>query len=193
MSDTAITHPTLAGALWPATRGNRLLRAALLAVLGSALLAISARVQVPFWPVPMTLQTGVVLLLGAALGGRLAVATVLLYLAEGALGLPVFAGGGGPAYLAGPTGGYLAGFLVAAAAVGSLVERGWSRSLASSALAMILGDVLIFACGLAWLSSLIGLDKAIAAGLLPFLAGEALKIALAAALLPAAWKLLARR
>lgn len=192
MTDSTTTPTTLAGALWPATAGNRLLRATLLAVLGSALLAISAKVQVPFWPVPMTLQTGVVLLLGAALGWRLAAATVLLYLAEGALGLPVFAGGAGPAYLAGPTAGYLAGFLVAAAAVGWLVERGWSRSLASSALAMLLGDLLIFACGLAWLSTLIGFDKAVAAGLLPFLAGEALKIALAAALLPAAWKLLSR-
>lgn len=193
MSDSTITHPTLAGALWPATSGNRLLRGALLAVLGSALLAISAKVQVPFWPVPMTLQTGVVLLLGAALGWRLAASTVLLYLAEGAFGLPVFAGGAGPAYLLGPTGGYLAGFLAAAVAVGWLVERGWGRSLASSALAMLLGDLLIFACGLAWLSTLVGFETAVGAGLLPFLAGEAVKIALAAALLPTAWKFLARR
>ncbi|MEX2629148.1 MAG: biotin transporter BioY [Tistlia sp.] len=193
MSDNTTTPTTLAGALWPARADNRLLRGLLLAVLGSALLTISAKIQVPFWPVPMTLQTGVVLLLGAALGWRLAAATVLLYLAQGALGLPVFAAGGGAAYLLGPTGGYLAGFLVAAVAVGWLVERGWSRSLASSALAMLLGDLLIFACGLAWLSALVGFEAAVAAGLLPFLAGEAVKVALAAALLPAAWKLLKRR
>lgn len=193
MSDTTITHRTLAGALWPATEGNRLLRGLLLTVLGSVLLVVSAKIQVPFWPVPMTLQTGVVVLLGAALGWRLAGSAVLLYLAQGALGLPVFAGGAGPAYLLGPTGGYLVGFLVAAVAVGWLVERGWSRTLASSAAALLLGDLLIFACGLGWLSLLVGLEQALAAGLLPFLAGEAVKIALAACLLPYAWKLLSRR
>lgn len=193
MSDTTITHRTLAGALWPETEGNRLLRASLLVLLASALLTVSAKVQVPFWPVPMTLQTGVVVLLGAALGWRLAGSAVLLYLAQGALGLPVFAGGGGPAYLLGPTGGYLAGFLVAAVAVGWLVERGWSRTLASSAAALLLGDLLIFACGLGWLSLLVGVEQALAAGLLPFLAGEAVKIALAACLLPYAWTLLSRR
>jgi biotin transport system substrate-specific component len=96
-----------------------------LAVIGSILLTISAKIQVPFWPVPMTMQTLVVLVLGVAYGWRLAGATVLLYLAQGALSLPVFAGGGGLAYMSGPTGGYLVGFLLAAVAVGWLAERGW--------------------------------------------------------------------
>lgn len=192
MSLSSTPTTTLAQTLWPATGGLRVLRTLLLIVAGSALLTLSAKTQVPFWPVPMTLQTGVALALGAALGWRLAGATVLAYLAQGALGLPVFAGGAGLAYLAGPTGGYLVGFLVAAVATGWLAERGWDRTLVTSFAAMLLGDVLLFACGLGYLSTLIGVEQAIAAGLLPFLAGEALKIALATALLPAAWHLLRR-
>jgi hypothetical protein len=123
-------RPTLAATLWPQQAASRIARFAALAIGGALALAMSAKAQVPFYPVPMTLQTLVVLAIGAAFGARLAAATVLLYLAEGVLGLQVFAGASaGPAYMAGPTGGYLVGFLVAAALVGWLAERGWDRSL----------------------------------------------------------------
>jgi biotin transport system substrate-specific component len=162
-------------------------------VIGSALLAISAKVQVPFWPVPMTMQTFVVLLMGAVLGWRLAGASVLAYLAQGAIGLPVFAGGAGLAYMAGPTGGYLAGFLLGAVAVGWLAEQGLGRTVTTTALAFLIGQVAIFGLGVAWLAGFIGLDKAIAAGLTPFLLAEAFKMALACTVLPLIWKAAARR
>lgn len=188
MTTATLTHRNLAEALWPATSANRVLRAVLMIVAGSLLLTVSAKIQVPFWPVPMTMQTGVVLVLGAALGWRMAGATVAAYLAQGAMGLPVFAAGGGIAYLAGPTGGYLIGFFAAAVVVGWLAERGWDRSLVTAFAAMLIGNVVIFTLGVGYLSTLIGFQTAIAAGLVPFLAGEALKIALATALLPFAWR-----
>ena len=187
-----VAHATLAEVLWSPAAGSSAVRAIVLAVIGSLLLTISAKIQVPFWPVPMTMQTFVVLVLGVAYGWRLAGATVLLYLAQGALGLPVFAGGGGLAYMAGPTGGYLAGFLLAAVPVGSLAERGWARSAPSTLAAMLIGTAIIFGCGIAWLATLIGLPQAISAGLVPFLLSEAVKIALATALVPSAWRLMRR-
>lgn len=192
MAQQGVAQATLADVLWSPAAGSTAVRAIVLAVIGSLLLTVSAKIQVPFWPVPMTMQTFVVLVLGVAYGWRLAGATVLLYLAEGALGLPVFAGGGGLAYMAGPTGGYLAGFLLAAIAVGWLAERGWARSAASTLAAMLIGTAIIFACGVAWLATLIGLPQAISAGLVPFLLSEAVKIALATALVPSAWRLLRR-
>jgi biotin transport system substrate-specific component len=130
----------------------------------------------------MSMQNFVVLALAAAYGSRLAVATVLAYLAEGALGLPVFVSGGGLAYFAGPTTGYLAGYVVAAVVVGTLAERGWMRTLSGALAVFVLGDVIIMALGLAWLTTLIGFDKALVAGVVVFLPAEALKIALATAL-----------
>jgi biotin transport system substrate-specific component len=187
-----VAYATLTDTLWSPAAGSNIARAIVLAVIGSILLVISAKIQVPFWPVPMTMQTLVVLVLGVAYGWRLAGATVLLYLAQGALGLPVFAAGGGLAYMAGPTAGYLVGFLLAAVAVGWLAERGWDRSVRVTLAAMLVGTVIIFACGIAWLSTLIGLPQAISAGLVPFLLSEAVKIALATALVPFAWRLLQR-
>jgi biotin transport system substrate-specific component len=184
--------PTLAHAVWSPVGSSPATRAIVLALIGTALLTLSAKIQVPFWPVPMTMQTFVVLVLGMAYGWQLAGATVLLYLAQGALGLPVFAGGGGIAYMAGPTGGYLAGFLLAAVAVGWLAEHGWDRTAPRTLAAMLIGTAMIFACGIAWLATLIGLPQAIGAGLVPFLLGEAVKIALATAILPFAWRLLQR-
>ena len=169
-------------------------KAAVAAVLGSALLAISAKVQVPFYPVPMTMQTVAVLVLGMAYGSRLAAATVLLYLAEGLAGLPVFAGpAAGPAYMMGPTAGYLAGFVLAAYVIGWLAERGWDRTPVKAVTAMAIGHALLFVPGVAWLAVLFGMDKAIAVGLTPFLAASLLKTALGAALMQAAWKVVARR
>jgi biotin transport system substrate-specific component len=188
----AVAQATLADALWSPGAGSSAARAIVLALIGSILLTVSAKNQVPFWPVPMTMQTFVVLVLGVAYGWRLAGATVLFYLAQGALGLPVFAAGGGLAYLAGPTGGYLVGFVLAAIAVGWLAERGWDRSVPCTLAVMLIGTAIIFACGVGWLSTLIGLPRAISGGLAPFLLSEAVKVALATALVPFAWRFLQR-
>ena len=134
---------TLAAKLWPAERGARLARNIALAFGGALALLLSAKTQVPFYPVPMTLQTLVLLALSAAYGARLAGATLALYLAEGLAGLPVFAGAtAGPAYMMGPTGGYLAGYLVAAVLIGWLADRGWDRSGPRLLAAMSLGHIL---------------------------------------------------
>jgi len=165
----------------------------ILVVLGSVLIAGSAWVQIrlPFTPVPITGQTFAVVLIGALYGARRGVATVLAYLAQGALGLPVFAGGAaGLAYILGPTGGYLLGFILAAALVGLLAERGWDRRPVLTALAMTLGTAALFIPGLLWLGFFLGWDNVLAAGLIPFLPGAVLKIALATALLPLGWKAL---
>lgn len=197
MTQHATTHLTLADAVWPSQRVGPWLRNGTLAVLGSLLLWASAKIQIPFYPVPMTMQTFAVLALGMAYGWRLGGATLLLYLAEGAVGLPVFAGtpekGLGPAYMLGPTGGYLLGFLLAAAACGWLAERGWDRHVAKTAAAMLIGNAIIYVPGLLWLGGLLGWDKPILEwGLTPFLLGDVTKLALAAALLPAVWKLIRR-
>ena len=188
-------HPTLIGSAWPGAAGSWL-RMAILAIAGTVLLTVSAKIQVPFYPVPMTMQTFAVLVIGMAYGWKLGGATVALYLAEGAAGLPVFAGtpekGVGLAYMAGPTGGYLAGFVLAAGIAGRLGEKGWDRSIPMTLAAMVIGTVIIFAPGYVWLALLIGSEKAWAFGVLPFLLGEVFKIALAAAVLPGAWKLIAR-
>lgn len=160
----------------------------MLVAFGVILLAVSSKVQVPFWPVPMTLQTSVVLLIGATYGLRNATSTLLSYIAAGAVGLPVFASGAGVAYMAGPTGGYLVGFLAAAMVMCWLADRGWGRGLASAVLMLLLGQVVIFGFGVAWLAALIGPAKAVAGGLLPFLPAEVLKTGLAAAVLAASWK-----
>ena len=158
---------------------------------GSILLALSAHIKVPFYPVPVTMQTMVVLMIGMAFGPRLGFATIMAYLAQGAMGLPVFAGGAGLAYMAGPTGGYLFGFAVAAIVTGFLAEKGWGKSVGSTALAMVIGNIVIYAFGVTYLSSIVGgFDKAIQFGLAPFIYGDLLKIVIATAALPLAWKYL---
>lgn len=191
-------HPTLLDTLWHADTGvNRVLRATLLAFVGTLLLTLAAKTQVPFYPVPMTMQTFVVLAIGMAYGWRLGGATVLLYLAEGAMGLPVFAGtpekGLGLAYMMGGTGGYLIGYVFAAMATGWLAEKGWDRSIFGTASAMLVGNVIIYVPGLLYLGMLFGWDKPIFAwGLTPFLLGDAVKLALAAGVMPLAWKAVAK-
>ena len=158
---------------------------------GSILLALSAHIKVPFYPVPVTMQTMLVLMIGMAFGPRLGFATIMAYLAQGAMGLPVFAGGAGLAYMAGPTGGYLFGFAVAAIVTGLLAENGWGKSVGSTALAMVIGNIVIYAFGVTYLSSIVGgFDKAIQFGLAPFIYGDMLKIVIATAALPLAWKYL---
>lgn len=190
----ATTAP-LVDLIWPA-RERDFVRKAALVVLGSALLWASARAQVPMWPVPMTMQSFVVLVIGFAYGARLGMATVLFYLAQGALGFPVFAGtpekGIGLAYMMGTTGGYLAGFVLSAGLCGWLAERGWGSSLATLAGAMTLGSLVLFVPGVLWLATFVGFDKAIAFGLSPFVAGIVVKGALGVAVLLAANRQLAK-
>jgi biotin transport system substrate-specific component len=173
-----------------------------LAIAGSILLIISAKVQVPMWPVPMTMQSFVVLFLGAALGPRLGAASVALYLAQGFSGMPVFAmpGAGGPAYFLGATGGFLLSFIPAAYIAGAFANKG--ASLARVALGMTLAHSLILALGMAWLAWLaqlasgatgVGLSRAFAAGVEPFILGSVVKVALATALVAAGWSLVRRR
>jgi len=188
--------PTLAQALWPSDA--KALRGLVLVLVGTAVLWASAKIQVPFYPVPMTLQTLAVLGLGMAYGWRLAFATLLLYLAEGTLGLAVFAGtpekGIGVAYMLGPTGGYLLGFLLAATLCGWLAERGWDRNVVTTALAMLLGNIVIYLPGLLWLGAVVGWDKPVLEwGLTPFLLGDATKLVLAALILPGLWRLFGRK
>lgn len=196
---------TLAGEIFPATQPrSAVLRNVALAVAGSLLLIAAAKIKVPFWPVPMTLQTLAVLVLGAAYGSRLGSATVALYIAYGLAGLPVFTNtppvAPGPLYLLGPTGGFLAGFVLAAAIAGWASARG--ASLLRLAGGLILADVVLMLVGCLWLAfgaqlaggaTGTGLAKAFALGVQPFLLGETLKIALAACLATAGWSLLARR
>lgn len=171
--------------LWPADRSDqKLVRAAVLALIGSLLLWASAKVQVPFYPVPMTMQTAVVFLLGIAYGPKLAVGTVLLYIAEGAMGLPVFAGtperGIGLPYILGPTGGYIASWLLAAAITGYVAERRQHWLAIGSS--VLVATLLIYLLGAAWLAGFVGVEKALALGVVPFLLGDAVKIALVTAI-----------
>jgi len=180
---------TLADVAWP--RAGTLQNVDLIA--GASLLtALAARIAIPVpWsPVPITGQTFAVLLSGAVLGARRGFAAQLLYLAEGAAGLPVFAGGAaGAAVLLGPTGGYLLAFPFAAALTGALAAQGWDRRFVTTAAAMLLGSAVIFALGLALLSRFIPSGRLLAAGLLPFLPGDLIKATLAAIAFPAAWRL----
>lgn len=153
-------------------------------------LMAQASLPLPFSPVPITGQTFAVLLVGAALGAKRGSASLLLYLLEGAAGLPVFAGGGaGAATLIGPTGGYLVGFVGAAWLVGALAGRGLDRRLPHALLAFLAGEAVIFLCGAALLAVYVGPANALPMGVIPFIPGELIKAALAAAALPAAWKL----
>ena len=159
---------------------------AALVVGGSLIVALAAQValRLPFSPVPVTGQTLAVLLVGATLGSRRGALSLLAYLFEGLIGLPVFAAGAsGPAYLLGPTGGYLVGFVAAAFVTGWLVERGWGRHVGRAVLAMLAGNAAIHLFGLSWLSLFVG-RQAVALGLFPFLVGDVAKIALGATLLP---------
>lgn len=167
-------------------------RNATLMLIGSLLLAISSKFQLPMPPVPFTMQSYVVLVLGMVMGARLAGATVLLYLFEGALGLPVFASGAGMAYMTGPTGGYLVGFFVAAVAVGHLSDMNFDRKLLTALLAMAIGTALIFIPGVLWMSHLFGMEKALNLGLHPFWFGMIFKLVLGALTLPLAWRLLGK-
>ena len=195
---------TLAGLGRPESGIGRAIYFPLLAILGSVAIGAAAQFQVPFYPVPMTLQTLAVLIVGGAFGWRLGAATVLLYLLEGAAGIPFFAGGAaGPAVLIGPTGGYLWGFVIQAALVGWLAERGFDRSAGKMLIATLLGGAILYIPGIFWLTLWImqaktmyapqAFEAALAGGLYPFVLGDIVKAALAAMSFPAAWMLLDRK
>ena len=202
MTATQLPMPTLSQTLWPVTQSSSFVRQAILAITGSLLLWVSAKIQVPLWPVPMTMQTYVVLALAAFMGRRLAVTTVLLYLLEGLAGLPVFAGSvAGPAYFVGTTTGYLVGFLLAAYMVGYMAERGWDRKILPALLMMTAGHVIIFISGLTWLIILnpkaLGLVDSLTfayqVGFQPFWLATILKTTLAMLTMPFLWQLVKSR
>jgi biotin transport system substrate-specific component len=176
--------------IWP----ERSLTRNMLLVLGTSLiLALSAQIALPlpFSPVPVTSQTLVVLLAGAMLGSQLGTLSVLVYITEGAMGLPFFAkGGAGIAYLRGVTGGYLVGFLAVAFVVGFLVERGFGRQFRTAVLAMVIGNIVLYVFGVPWLQNVlhISFSKALTLGFYPFIPGDAYKLGLASILLPKLWR-----
>ena len=186
-----LANATVADVLRPCEKRYAFVYDLALIIGGSLLIAVSAQIAIGY-PVPITAQTFAVLMISALLGARRGIACLLAYLAEGAAGLPVFAQGkAGLVTFAGPTGGYLVGFVVAAFVVGLLAEKGWDRRFRTTVLAMVIGNIIIYAFGLTWLALLVGAKSALAGGLYPFIPGDMLKIVLAAALLPSTWKLLA--
>ena len=153
-----------------------------IALSGSVLLALLTRlsIPVPFSPVPITGQTFGILFLGAVLGSRIGTLSIIMYISEGLIGLPVFAGGSmGFLYLLGPTGGYLIGFIPAVYLVGYLSERGWLNNFTFAFLTMIIGTTIIFIFGISWLAITAGFKTALSIGLYPYLPGAAVKIILA--------------
>ena len=161
----------------------------LTSIIGSCLLAISSKVQIPITPVPVTLQTLVLLVMSMFLGWRGAAGATSLYLFQGAIGLPVFAHGGGFIILFGPTGGYLFGFLIASIVVGGLAERRWDKSVVLTFITITIGTLIIYLFGVIWLSYLKDLNTAIVFGLLPFITPDILKICLGTCLVSAGWEL----
>ncbi|MGB3415716.1 MAG: biotin transporter BioY [Mesorhizobium sp.] len=189
----ATTMRPLASLALPREGASRLAMQLFLAVAGTLLLTLSAKTKVVLGPVDMNLQTLAVPLIAAAFGWRLGLATVLLYLAEGAAGFPVFQStpekGIGIAYMLGTTGGYLAGFVVIAAIVGWAADRGWDRNVFKLFGAMLVAEIIMMAMGYSWLATLIGAQGAWQFGVVPFIVGDLVKVALAASLVPAVWSL----
>jgi biotin transport system substrate-specific component len=204
MASNASTR-ALAPTLWQGET-NSVAREVLLVLAGTALIAIAAKIKVPFYPVPMTLQTLAIMLIAATYGLRLGTVTVIAYLLEGALGLPVFTNTppmvAGPAYFLGTTGGFLVGFVVIALVVGYAADRGWDRSIPKLLGSAVVAEVIMLALGFAWLAWFatlssgatgLGVAKAFAGGITPFLLGDALKIVLASLAVPAVWSLVGKR
>lgn len=188
---SAITARPLISVALPNDRTARLITQIVLAFGGTLLLTLSAKTKVVLGPVDMSLQTLAIFLISATFGMRLGVATLLLYLAEGAMGWPVFQGtpekGVGIAYMMGTTGGYLAGFVVAAAIVGWAADRGWDRSIFKFLGALLVAEFAIMLLGFAWLATIIGAEKSWQFGVLPFIVPDLIKVGIAAALMPAIW------
>ncbi|QIA24736.1 biotin transporter BioY [Mesorhizobium sp. AA22] len=192
----ATTMRPLVSLALPEKGAARLATQLLLAIVGTLVLTLSAKTRVLLGPVDISMQTLAVFLIAAAFGMRLGVATLLLYMAEGAMGLPVFQGtpekGIGVAYMLGSTGGYLAGFVVMAAIVGWAGDRGWDRHPIKLFNAILVAEIIMMAMGFAWLALLIGPEKSWQFGVVPFIVGDLIKVGLAASLVPAVWSLLKR-
>ncbi|RWM75495.1 MULTISPECIES: biotin transporter BioY [Mesorhizobium] len=192
----ATTMRPLVSLALPEKGAARLAMQLLLAIVGTLVLTLSAKTRVLLGPVDISMQTLAVFLIAAAFGMRLGVATLLLYMAEGAMGLPVFQGtpekGIGVAYMLGSTGGYLAGFVVMAAIVGWAADRGWDRHPIKLFNAILVAEIVMMAMGFAWLALLIGPEKSWQFGIVPFIVGDLIKVGLAASLVPAVWSLLKR-
>ena len=183
--------PTIYTRTFPGTAGW--LRDVILILLGALLVAALAQIEIPlpFTPVPITGQTFGVLLVGAALGSKRGAASLISYLMLGTICLPFFAGGAhGLNILIGATGGYLIGFIIAAYVIGFLAEKGLERNVRTSIIPFLVGTGIIYICGVAWLTVVLGsFTHALTAGLFPFLIGDTIKLFAAALILPAAWKL----
>ena len=203
MAVTLTTPNTLLGVFQPRGDAARLASNLATVVLGTLLITICAKINVPVWPVPVTLQGFAIAALAAAFGLRIGVATVALYLLEGAVGLPVFASGGGIAYLVGPTGGFLIGFLVMAAIIGCAADKGASGKPLTLFAAMVAADAVLLVLGFAWLLVFSGnagwidqnnvVASAFAGAIQPFIIWDVLKMALAALTVTGAWNILAKR
>ncbi|MET3926380.1 biotin transporter BioY [Devosia sp. 2618] len=203
MAVTLTTPNTLLGVFQPKGEAAKLASNLATVVLGTLLITLCAKINVPVWPVPVTLQSFAIVALTAAFGLRIGVATVALYLLEGALGLPVFATGGGLAYLVGPTGGFLLGFLVLAAIVGYAADKGASAKPLTLFAAMVFGEAVLLALGFVWLLALSGnagwidqnnvVASAWAGAVQPFIVWDILKMALAALTVSGAWSLFGKR
>ncbi|MFD1252851.1 Biotin transporter BioY [Devosia equisanguinis] len=199
MAVTLTTPNTLLGVFQPKGNVAKLATNLATVVLGTLLITAAAKVNVPVWPVPVTLQSFAIAALAAAFGMRIATATVALYLLEGAMGLPVFATGGGMAYLVGPTGGFLIGFLAMAAIIGAAADRGASSRPAVLFASMLVGGSVMFAFGFAWLVAMAGqaqwvdqanvVGSAFAKAVQPFIVWDILKMAFATLTVTGAWKL----
>ncbi|MEJ6402332.1 biotin transporter BioY [Yoonia sp. 2307UL14-13] len=194
----ALNDKVLTEAFGPSEGTALRIKQAVMVVLGVAALAIAAKIRFPMWPVPATMQTFVVLAIGASYGLRLSSLTLGGYLLVGLLGYDVFTGSSaesfGWAYMTGATGGYLVGFFIAAVAMASLARAGWDRSVVKMAGAMLIGNIIIYAFGLPWMAYLFleakGIEWVMQWGLTNFIVFDALKLGLAALLFPALWKLI---
>lgn len=193
----ALNDKVLTEAFGPSEGTALRVKQVVMVVLGIMALSILAKVKIPMWPVPITMGTFAVLTIGATYGPRLGLTTILGYMIIGALGFDVFAGSSaevyGLAYMMGGTGGYLVGYVLATLALGFAARAGWDRSVLLMAVALLIANALIYLPGIAWLTVLYegkGLAWAIEVGLTPFVIGDALKLGLAALLVPGLWKLI---
>ncbi len=186
-----LTSATVADIWRPSEKSRAGIYDLILVFAGLVFIGLSAQLAIGF-PIPVTGQTFAVLMIGALYGARLGGMCLVSYVLAGAAGFPVFSNfGSGPMFLAGPTGGFLVGFIAAAYVVGKLAQIGWDRRVWTTIVAMLVGNLIIYAFGLLWLFCLMGFNsKVFAVGLYPFIIGDILKIALAAAVLPSGWKLL---
>jgi biotin transport system substrate-specific component len=203
MAVTMTTPNTILGVLEPKTSTERVLSNIAVVLVGTLLITAAAKINVPTWPVPVTLQSFAVAALAAAFGWRIGVATVVAYLIEGAIGVPVFATGGGVGYLMGPTGGFLLGFIPMAYVIGRAADLGGSGRVVMLFIAMVIADALLFALGFGWLlalgsnaawldhSNLIG--SAFAKAVQPFLIWDALKMLFAAVTVTGVWSVFKKR